>query len=563
MEGSFQADTYNITALLGRASFPKYSAKAVIVPAFQRGFSWEKSHVSTFWEDVITFHSQLDSQDAQRHYFFGPIVIMPEDNYISLLDGQQRLATVTILLSVIRDLARPIGDRGSDLARDTHRDLIIVDEDEDVYALTLSELDEGFFRKTIQEQPVTKDTPRIRSQRLIRNARRDLQRNVKKELEKKSVPEQIEFLKSLKRTIESHLKFVAIEVKSEEEAFLIFETLNDRGLRLAVPDLVLNYLMRVADNRQQRKQIRQNWNKTLTNLGQRKVSTFVRHMWVSRFGDVKSQGLYREIREKLSKEPELSPLGFSRLCANESEKYSALVNVNTEIIGTQSEEYITALMKRLSADRSLPLLLSGIVCLDNSDFAKLARAITTLVVRHSVIANLNPSDLEDTLFKAARIIREESENGNSSRQTLSKAKAELQKLNPVREQITAGIEELYLKSSEANYIIFAIAKNIQSVSKSMDLTANTIEHIFPENAKKEDWPSQQELEPYVWHIGNLSVLEPTLNRDAGNKPFADKKQYYEKSEIEMMRIVNQDYDDWNAEAIIKRAKSLLPRIRDI
>lgn len=93
MQGSFTSHTYNVTALLGRTSFPNYGARPVTVPPFQRAYSWEKSHVSTFWEDVSGFHNQREGHGANDTYFFGPIVIMPEDDNVILLDGQQRLAT--------------------------------------------------------------------------------------------------------------------------------------------------------------------------------------------------------------------------------------------------------------------------------------------------------------------------------------------------------------------------------------------------------------------------------------------------------------------------------------
>jgi uncharacterized protein with ParB-like and HNH nuclease domain len=91
-----------------------------------------------------------------------------------------------------------------------------------------------------------------------------------------------------------------IEVTSEAEAYQIFETLNDRGLRLSVPDLLLNYLMQSATTDTQRARIRDNWDKMIETTGVRRISVFLRHMWVSKYGDVKSQGLYREIRDYIN-----------------------------------------------------------------------------------------------------------------------------------------------------------------------------------------------------------------------------------------------------------------------
>jgi hypothetical protein len=79
----------------------------VIVPAFQRGYSWGKKHVDAFWKDIEEHRKKRKTKGAPDKYFLGPIVIMPgtASQDLVLLDGQQRVATATILLSVLRDLA--------------------------------------------------------------------------------------------------------------------------------------------------------------------------------------------------------------------------------------------------------------------------------------------------------------------------------------------------------------------------------------------------------------------------------------------------------------------------
>ncbi|MDH5414938.1 MAG: DUF262 domain-containing HNH endonuclease family protein, partial [Flavobacteriaceae bacterium] len=403
---------------------------------------------------------------------------------------------------------------------------------------------------------------KLRSHRLIRQAKSYLVGKVDGLINGLDSARQVPALKELKNVIASQLKLVAIEVKSEEEAFLIFETLNDRGLRLAVPDLVLNHLMHTAGSVNARNQVRDHWNTVVENLGQRKVSTFVRHMWVSRYGDVKRQGLYREIRDNLT-EQRITSLDFAALCAEESEGYVAITNVDQERLGNSAYEPIEKLMKYLSADRALPLLLSGLVCLNSSDFAKLARATLSVVVRHSIFTNLNPSDLEDTLYSAARILRTRKEEGNTSSMCLLAAKEVLKTINPTREQITTGITEVFLTKKQANYIIYAIGQNMQTESKNLDLSANSLEHVFPGNAVQVDWPNADELEPFIWHIGNLIPLEPGLNREAGNRSFAQKKEIYSRSDLRMAQIVNEEYQDWDVNQIMSQAKLLLPHIRDI
>lgn len=564
MNGSFRSYTYNITALLGRASFPNDSAKPVNVPPFQRGYSWENIHVATLWEDIISFHEQMQQRNSQENYFFGPIVIRSDTNSVHLLDGQQRLATITIFLGVIRDIARTKGQNGSDLARDIHRDLIMVNDDSGTHALNLGELDDPFFKNYIQRDPPDLSiTARLRSHRLIQQARKFLDVKVQSYIDGMDLSNQLRRLKDIQRTIAANIKLVAIEVKSEEEAFLIFETLNDRGLRLAVPDLVLNHLMRVAENSNERDRIRQHWNQVVENIKQRKVSTFVRHMWVSRYGDVKAQGLYREIRDNLQTQ-QITSVQFAELCDKESENYIAITSLNKSKLPDESLQFIEALMIHLSVDRTLPLLLSALVCLERADFVKLAHYAVTVVVRHSVLANLNPTDLETALYKAARNLRKKRESGSTSSEALIEAKNVLMEINPTRDQITSGIVEAHLTQKQANYIVYAIAERLQSdTGAKVDLSNNSIEHIFPTNASESQWPQKEEMEPFIWHIGNLTVLETGLNREADNKDYATKKVVYSRSELKINKSLPDNYSDWNTNSIIDRAKALLPTIRDI
>ena len=136
MPGAFDAHPKNIGTLLGQ-----YEVRQIIVPEFQRGYSWEKAHVSSFWEDLETFRRTRKTGET---YFLGPIVLIPGVEDVTLLDGQQRLATATILLSCLRDAARQITPTTSDpapgdFARDVQKELI-EKKQKGKYALVLGDL---------------------------------------------------------------------------------------------------------------------------------------------------------------------------------------------------------------------------------------------------------------------------------------------------------------------------------------------------------------------------------------------------------------------------------------
>jgi len=162
MGSSFDSGPYSFGTLLGR-----YERRTVVLPRFQRGYSWEKSQVSTFWNDLVGFEKLYSANPVSASYFLGPIVTQESDTEIVLLDGQQRLATASIFIAVLRNIARTLDQpgehSGGDFARDIQAELIEKEGKIASYALRLGELDEEFFQKNIQEdssKPKTKPTLR-------------------------------------------------------------------------------------------------------------------------------------------------------------------------------------------------------------------------------------------------------------------------------------------------------------------------------------------------------------------------------------------------------------------
>ena len=298
------------------------------------------------------------------------------------------------------------------------------------------------------------------------------------------------------------------------------------------------------------------------NLGSSRVSTFIRHMWISRYGDVKSQSLYREIREQLEQQ-KVGSVEFTKQCAQESEYYAAITTVNAQKLGEQASKSIGPLVQAFEIDQPLPVLLSGLICLESTEFEKLARTVLTVVTRHSVIANLNPGDLENALYSAARAIREEFEISHQSTRALKAAKDILSRINPSQEQIRTAVQDLRLSRRQAGYILTALAEKSQTQTKAVEVTRNSIEHIFPENASEDEWPDAEVLSPFIWHIGNLTLLEETYNRAAGNKKFASKTPLYTMSELNLTKEIPIKYQEWNADTIRTRATSLVPLIGQI
>ena len=550
MPAPFDSHSRNFGELLGQ-----YEKRQVVVPQFQRGYSWERTHVAAFWSDLSDFKSRLPSQSASVKYFLGPIVILEEDSTILLLDGQQRLATATILFAALRGAARALATQaGTDLARDIHRDL--VENEPGRFSLRLSETDEVYFLTTIQKDPTTHQTPRLRSHSLIKSARDFLAQAVARSIEGLSHDEAVTQLKGLRDVVATSVTMVAISVSSEEDAFRIFETLNDRGLRLSVPDLLLNHLMRTTTSSTDRSRIRERWNFMLEKMGRRDIDRFLRHMWLSKYGDVKARGLFAEIKEFLHLN-KIDSLQFAEACAEECESYVALLDLNEGTLGDAVKD-VAALLRYLDIQSSLPLLLAGLRSLSKGHFGKLTKSALSLAVRHSVVANLNPSDLETGFYTAARKLRTERGAGQTSSKSLREARIVLKAINPPDAELKPRADALLLTRGEAVYILTTMANTLQSKTKEVSVDDANLEHIFPQNPDA-SWGDTSALDPLTWHIGNLTILGTKLNRKAANADFPTKAtKYYFKSEIRMTKEIPQKHTVWTPSDILDRARSLFP-----
>jgi hypothetical protein len=553
MSKTLDTEKYTIGSLLGR-----YERRRVVLPEFQRSYSWEKAHVLKFLDDLCFFESEFSKTPLTASYFLGPIVVIQHEDHILLLDGQQRLATASIVLAAMRDIARGLDSKpgpikGGDLARDIQRELIEKDSEPVAYSLTLGELDEPFFLKAIKTDPPAFPSTKLRSHLLIQNAYRLSSERLTQLLQGNSYDGKLRRLKSLSDTLSKGMAMVGIVVKSEEDAYRIFETLNDRGLRLSVPDLALNLLMRRAPDGMARGLVRQQWNSMLREMARRDVSRFLRHMWVSQYGDLKAEGLFTAITKHLEAST-LTSTQYADQCADECESYVALLDVNVPLPKGGVRD-LQGIVKYLQIASAPPLLLAGYRCLSQADFTKLLHAVVVTYIRYVLVTNQNPLDFESACYEGARELRSLCANGKPSGAQLTAAKSRLRKLSVTDDAMRKAITELTLERSEALWLLTQIANAMQSGTKEVGMDKANLEHVFPQNAGPA-WANRDELEPYVWHVGNLTILGERLNKKAQNRPFNEKiTQYYSKSEIVMTKEL-LSIQTWNPTTIQTRAKKL-------
>jgi uncharacterized protein with ParB-like and HNH nuclease domain len=214
-----------------------------IVPLFQRPYSWEIRDWDTLWKDLLEI---VTSEDYPTH-FIGSIVTLQNPTtpgriptYL-LIDGQQRLTTFFILLALLRDLL--MQQERHDIAEDIH-DLITNrrKKPDDFYKLLPTQWDRSAFQALINHEPFDDDSQIIACYRFY-----------KKQIIREGNALD---LGKLKTVIDNQLQMVVINLDQNENAYLVFESLNAKGRELSQADLIRNHLiMLIEENEPTKKAI--------------------------------------------------------------------------------------------------------------------------------------------------------------------------------------------------------------------------------------------------------------------------------------------------------------------
>jgi Protein of unknown function DUF262/Protein of unknown function (DUF1524) len=572
-DGAFESRATNIAGLLGEDQ-----TSQVRIPEFQRGYSWDISHVQSFWDDLKRFMKNKGQENSPKKYFLGPIVTLVESaGFIELLDGQQRVATATILFSAICTVCRKEKDQKlDDFAAHTYSHFIAKLSDDGIdigkHALVMGETDREFFRKTIQSNPPEELKPTLKSHQNIAAAYKFLCSEISDAVDILPLATQKhQYMTKLRICVQRDLVMARIPVDSEDSAFTIFETLNDRGLRLSVPDLLLSYLMREANPTSTRSSIRAVWTELIEKMGKRDIQRFVRHMWISKYGDLKEGDLFKALKRLIEKN-QIDSLSFAQSCFEECDLYIQILDVDEKQSPANTAKYIFPIVRTLNFSFSFPALLSAYKSLEGEDFSKVAQWLLVAITRHSLIGQKKASQIEDTFYLIAREIRTRMESDGEERQKTTACMAyvrqELEALCPAIDDSVESTKSLILGSAGAKYMLNRIAQYMQTSTGEVAVSNETnVEHIYPRNPQADEWGGavgQKILEPYLWHIGNLTIFGRRMNSVAANKEFPIKRQNYaDKTELAITKHVADNFQTWQVADIERHARDLSVFVKHI
>ncbi|MEU3824460.1 DUF262 domain-containing protein [Streptomyces sp. SID486] len=537
----------------------------------QRQYAWTKKEVDVFWADIEKFKESRESgRESSAEYFIGPVVTITADSKQgrSLLDGQQRLTTSTILIAAIRDTLWSMkSPEGISSANNIQRDYIARKsgrKEPMEYFLVLSLFDRDFFRDRIQDWNETLgecpniENPGRPSHRLILDAYNNFRSKIMARLQGFPDDEmRLDYLDSLRECLINGLVFVEIQTPSSSDANEVFETINSRGKDLSTVDLVRNFLMEKSRSEHEKNRVNDAWRSLLDGFDRREeIEKFLRHFWVSKHGDVKSHSLYTTIRRDLSghfdKRPQVYGVGaFSAELEGAAGRYAELINGSTGIT-----EFDAALgeIKAMSADALYPLLLSASGEHSYPQLQALVEASISYYVRWTVVGRRESTLLEENVFSAAK----ELARGARLDEVLHRVLGWI----PDDETFKSDFLEASIpKQSQARYLLAQMEQYLRlenDIREEVVLGDGKVhvENIYPQKPDKE--LRLEDHEDWVSRLGNLTLLAGKKNQSQANLSFPEKADLYTGSALLISSQTNI-HELWDGENWMWRVDGIKAR----
>jgi hypothetical protein len=537
---SFQPEKRTLGQILSSTSPP------IRVPDYQRDFSWDLEQISDFWSDLVSFGgNDPQAKLTGKEYFLGAAVLVNNGSYHLLLDGQQRLATATILLGALRDKMREYkGDAANQI-----QDQYIAFEDhltgKRVFKIELNVFDRNFFRDLIQ---LGRSDSKIqkKSHHLISKAYKYFSDQIAEGWDKAGGGKNgFEWAAHVAVALLEHVALVTVVSTNEKSAASIFATLNDRGIGLSTVDLIRSWALQHTHD-SKRDEVIQYWDETFNACGPAAAAeTLVRFSWVSMNGDVKTRALYKIVSESISGE---IALAYSRRLRDDAVLYRQFREGETDDVELQ--DYWLAL-RTLKFSAAYPLLISAHHTLAPESQKNLTKALVALVIRHNIVCNLDRAKLESLVYATAKKV--------SDGCGYETALADLQMMSPDEDLFRNNFEKLTFTRADTSIARYLLRVLDSALGKTSEVSVAGpehvhVEHIYPQSPTSgHNW---QEHDRYVNRLGNLTLLDRRLNEQIKNALFAAKKeQAYKDSRLEITKAL-LSYVDWDPESIEKRQLSL-------
>ena len=541
--------TFNVSQL-GLANI--LGQNNLTVPPNQRDYSWTSREVKQLFQD---FARSIASNDT--NYFLGTIVtILRPNGTLEVVDGQQRLATTAILLAEIRNY---LMEKEPVIAEFIETGFLTVIDPQARARLPRLQLnldDNDYFRARLtNEHPCP--FPSKTSHELIDKAFSEASVQVQNIVAGHNEQNHGDVLNTWIGFMQKQALAVLLRVPKDADAYRMFETLNDRGLRTSQSDLVKNYLFGCSDDRIA--EVQQRWSLmrgALETIEDDDITTrFLRHSLILLWGFIREHEVYDAV-QNLVKASQAS-VKFSGQLEALSVSYVAIHNDDHELWNQSdaARKAVKALML-INIKPLKPVVLAITDKFTNRDACKALNFCVSLGVRLMIANRTRTGAVEEGLAVVAHCIY----TGKIA--TFAEFKTQLEQLTPSNRLFFTSFAGATVSNHKlARYYLRSMELAVGGQQEPWHIPNDdkgviNLEHILPQNPKR-NWPqfTQDEVKLYYRRIGNLCLLQARENSSAKSASFEGKLPIYKKSEYALTSHI-ADHDGWTPATINARQEKL-------
>lgn len=545
---SFTPRVEGIGAVLGSVQ--------LAVPEYQRPYSWTDTEVSDLWDDLST---AID--DGSEEYFLGSVVLTKtEGDRLAVVDGQQRLATVSLLFAAMVDIFESRADeRAGEIRREFLGKKGVVTR-ELTQNLTLNVEDNALFREiTLVPHEERNIGPARESHEAIVEAFSFFKKKLVALVEGLGPDEWQRPLTHWYSLLKSKARILQLIADDESRAFVIFETLNDRGVGLNTADLLRNHVFGQSEDRLP--EVRNDWAKAFAAISpEGKVDdteTFLKHYWASRNGVVRVKGLYKQMKPSINS-PD-SAVNFVRDLGDAGPRWAAMYDRDAPYWSDYPPTTLDALyvLRQLAVEQCRPLLLAALRRFEPGDSKRLFQLVMNWSIRWIISGGGGGGTVERLYATSAQNVTD------YSFPTVESVVEAFRDEVPSDRAFEAALATSPIRKGWlARYLLRAIERK-RSASSEPELVPNenveevNLEHVLPKSPDMgwHQYVRADEVDSLVLLLGNQVLLKKSHNRRLGNKLFVEKQPILAASEFSLTKEVAAN-DTWTSDLIRQRSEQL-------
>lgn len=552
------------------------SGRQFIIPRFQREYSWDKKNYKEFLDDMLNCLIISDSKINYDNYFLGTMLFVGDcfegdKSEIDVVDGQQRLTTITVLFSALSD--RFLQIKHDTLSAQIFKYIMTTDDDGDDVRIIQSKTHYPFFSFYIQERKKENmQDPSSEEEKCIKETYEYLYNSLSEEklrafLKKKygdNFVDQLEYIDILKAVRDQVLNttFVSISTKERKQANMIFEILNAKGKNLSDVDLIKNKIFEMVNDTEPADYAQEKWKCIKNILSTRNVDVgfaqFYRHFWISKYKKSGVNKLYDDFKSVIKPKSEDRYKSFLKEIESSAKLYIKAVSPVRDDFENKKEYYgIVQSINVLSDYFNIVQVRIALIALLESKEARII-PLTQLKAVVYYLENFHfsynsicskPTNRLETIYSKFSINLRKCSNNTEACKIIKDLIDKLDQIYVSYQDFESEFIALNYKKKvnpsnlKTKYAINKIASFYDQCEVFND--QGSIEHILPESANAQND-----------NIGNLILLEQQLNEEAGVLGYNDKIDIYKKSSYKCVNAFVGDNITWEYEKVQTRAKEL-------